>query len=235
MQNSITGNLRLARAPSAMNCAACEVAYVEVWREAGQTQLSGIIENMRRPVVFVVLGYQLLAQRPSTVPQDLRFEAASLKPSLPGQHAPEMRPLEGGMRYVARNCSIKTMMQGAYRVRAEQIVGGPPWIDTALYDMDAKAEKPSNADELHVMVMNMRVDRVQLKFHRERQEMRIYALTIDHGGPKLTPHEAGNAHDTWSTFQRRSSTPDDDGDKRSPGLFYVPSRAPYGPTCRRLD
>jgi len=107
------------------------------------------------------------------------------------------------MRYVARNCSIKTMMQGAYRVRAEQIVGGPPSMDTAQYDMDAKAEKPSNADELHVMVMNMLVDRMQFKFHREKQEMLIYALTIDHGGPKLTRHEAGNAHDTWIDFSEK--------------------------------
>src|SRR5580704_9000287 len=97
-----------------------------------------IIENMRHPVVFVFIGYQLLAQGPSTMPRDLRFEAASLKPSLPGQHAPEMRPMEGGMRYLARSCSIKIIMQGAYRVRAEQIVGGPPWMDTVLYDLDAK-------------------------------------------------------------------------------------------------
>ncbi len=48
------------------------------------------------------------------------------------------------MRYIANNCSIKTMITVAYRVKPEQIVNGPAWLDTELYDMEAKAEKPSN-------------------------------------------------------------------------------------------
>ena len=42
------------------------------------------------------------------------------------------------------------MIQVAYGVKAEQIAGGPSWLDTEKFDMDAKAEKPSS-DELHVM------------------------------------------------------------------------------------
>jgi uncharacterized protein (TIGR03435 family) len=89
------------------------------------------------------------------------------------------------------------MIQVAYRVKAEQIVGGPGWLDTERFDMEAKAEKPSSADELHVMLMNMLVDRLQLKFHQEKREMQIYALTVDKDGPKLTPHDATNGGDAW--------------------------------------
>jgi uncharacterized protein (TIGR03435 family) len=52
-------------------------------------------------------------------------------------------------------------------MKAEQIVGGPPWLDTDRFDMQAKAEKPSSSDELHVMLMNLLADRLSLKFHRE--------------------------------------------------------------------
>jgi uncharacterized protein (TIGR03435 family) len=89
------------------------------------------------------------------------------------------------------------MIQVAYRVKAEQIVGGPSWLDTELYDMEAKAEKPSNIDELHVMLMNMLVDRLHLTFHREKREMPVYALTVDKGGAKLKQNEAANAGEPW--------------------------------------
>jgi len=36
----------------------------------------------------------------------------------------------------------------AYGLKAEQIVGGPSWLDTDRFDMEAKAEKPSTVDEL---------------------------------------------------------------------------------------
>jgi uncharacterized protein (TIGR03435 family) len=89
------------------------------------------------------------------------------------------------------------MIQVAYRVKAEQIVGGPDWLTTDRYDMDAKAEKSSSADELHVMLMNMLKDRLQLKFHHEKKEMPMYALAVDKSGSKLTPHDAANAGDPW--------------------------------------
>jgi uncharacterized protein (TIGR03435 family) len=63
--------------------------------------------------------------------------------------------------------------------------------------MEAKAEKQSNADEMHVMLMNLLVDRMQLKFHHEKKEMPMYALTVDKSGPKLTPHPAANSGDPW--------------------------------------
>jgi uncharacterized protein (TIGR03435 family) len=89
------------------------------------------------------------------------------------------------------------MIEVAYRVKYEQIVGGPSWLDTDRFDLQAKAEKSSSADELHVMLVNLLVDRLHLKFHREKRDMRMYALTADKGGIKITPHEAANAGDPW--------------------------------------
>jgi uncharacterized protein (TIGR03435 family) len=150
---------------------------------------------MRGIAVCFLLVAPIFGQ--TSIPADLRFEVASLKPSLPGKQQGGIRPAEGGMRYVANNCSIKTMITVAYRVKNEQIVNGPAWLDSELYDMEAKADKPSTPDELHVMLMNLLVDRMQLKFHHEKKEMPIYALTVNKDGPKLTPHDPANAHDTW--------------------------------------
>lgn len=144
-----------------------------------------------------LLTLTLLAQQPAHIPSDLRFEVASLKPTAATGTAFGIRPAPGGQRYEAVNCPIKLMIQVAYRIKADQIVGGPIWLDSERFDMQAKAEKPSSGDELHVMLMNMLVDRLQLKFHHEKKEMQMYALTVDKGGPKLTPHEAANGGDPW--------------------------------------
>lgn len=159
---------------------------------------------MYRIAACGLFGALVLAQAPSSFPSqfarvspDLRFEVASLKPSTGQEQGGGIRPAPGGQRYEARNCPIKVMIQVAYRVKAEQIAGGPGWLDTDRFDMEAEAEKPSSADELHVMLINMLVDRLHLKFHAEKREMQMYALTVDKDGPKLTPHEATNGGDTW--------------------------------------
>ena len=72
---------------------------------------------------------------------------ASLKPSPPDARGGQIKPSQGGERYVATGVSLKLMLQVAYRVRADQIAGGPSWMDTDRFDMQAKAEKPSSVEE----------------------------------------------------------------------------------------
>ena len=139
----------------------------------------------------------LLAQPAAPISPDLRFEVASLKPTQGQRPTFGIRPAPGGQRYEAWNCPIKMMLQAAYRVKPEQIVGGPAWLSSDPYDMEAAAEKPSSADELHIMLVNMLVDRLRLKFHREKRNMPMYGLTVDKAGAKLTPHQAANGGELW--------------------------------------
>src|ERR1051325_8083441 len=113
---------------------------------------------MHRTALSAFLAAPLLAQAPAKIPADLRFEVVSLKPSEAQGPNGGIRPAPGGQRYVATNCPIRLMIQVAYRVKPEQIVGAPAWFDTDRFDLQAKAEKPSSPDELHVMLMNMMVD-----------------------------------------------------------------------------
>jgi uncharacterized protein (TIGR03435 family) len=159
--------------------------------------------TMYRIAISVLFAAALLAQIPARIPPDLRFEVASLKPNTGSERGYGIRPAPGGQRYQATNCPIKYMIQVAYRVKAEQIIGGPGWLETDRFDMEARAEKPSSVDELHVMLMNMLAERLQLKFHREKREMQMYALTVDKGGPKLTPHQATDAGEVWIALSER--------------------------------
>jgi uncharacterized protein (TIGR03435 family) len=92
---------------------------------------------------------------------------------------------------------LKQMITVAYRLRADQVLGGPGWIDTDPYDMNAKAERPSSVEELHLMLQDLLAERFKLRFHRDTKEMAIYALMVDKDGPKLKPHQAQSAGDPW--------------------------------------
>lgn len=122
-------------------------------------------------VIFGVVP--VLAQLPPGVPSDLRFEAAALKVSAADPHANELvHTMPGGERYEATNASVRQMLQVAFRIRPEQVAGIPGWLDSARFDMQAKAEKPSSPDELYVMLVNMLADRMRLTYHIEKKEMR---------------------------------------------------------------
>jgi uncharacterized protein (TIGR03435 family) len=78
------------------------------------------------------------------------------------------------------------MVQFAYNLQAKQVVNGPPWLDTATYDIEAQAEagEPSAA-EFRVMMQHLLAERFGMKTHREPRTMSAYELVVAKGGAKL--------------------------------------------------
>src|SRR5262249_37382123 len=63
----------------------------------------------------------------------LQFEVVSIK--LAGSRGtPIIRPLPGRL---TANASLRALMQGAYELQPLQIVGGPDWIGSERYEVDA--------------------------------------------------------------------------------------------------
>jgi uncharacterized protein (TIGR03435 family) len=114
----------------------------------------------------------------------LTFEVASIKPSTPGEAYVGIHPTPGGQRYVAAGSPLRDYLYVAYQVRPDQITGGPGWVETELYDMNAEADRPSSIEDLHIMLQNLLTERFKLRFHYETKEMPAYVLTLDRGGPK---------------------------------------------------
>ena len=127
----------------------------------------------------------------------LKFEVASIKASADGGRGCQIRPAPGGQRYVGTCVPLALMIQVAYRVKADQVVGGPAWMGTDRWDLDAKAAKASSAEELRAMLQDLLAERFGLKFHTEKKELPVYLLSVDKGGPKMKPHEGTSAGDPW--------------------------------------
>src|SRR5690242_257629 len=70
------------------------------------------------------------------------FEAASVKTAKAGVRGYSIQPLPGRLHVV--NTNLKMLVAAAYHVYDFQVSGGPKWVDSDRYDIEAKAagEKP---------------------------------------------------------------------------------------------
>ena len=128
-------------------------------------------------------------------PPAARFEVASIKPTL--QQGPDMqglgsiRILPGG-HLLAEKVLLRYFIQRAYEVKPFQVSGGPAWINSARYDIDAKAEGSPNRGQMYQMMQALLEDRFKLKLHHETKQLPVYEVIVAKGGPKLLkPKEGG--------------------------------------------
>jgi uncharacterized protein (TIGR03435 family) len=132
----------------------------------------------------------LLAQEP----KHLEFEVASIKPAAPDARGRSIRPSPGG-RVTIGNMPLKEMITLAWRIQPYQIVGGPPWFDSAGFDISAKAADTLKEGELQLMLQSLLENRFQLAHHTETRELPIYALVMARKdgkfGPKLAETKEG--------------------------------------------
>lgn len=120
----------------------------------------------------------------------LTFEVASIKPAKPGGRGGGIKALPGGQEYTASNVPVKLIIALMYKIPMRQISGGPDWLNTDLWDIEAKADHSYNLDDLHTMFQNLLADDFKLQFHKQIKEGPVYALTVDKGGPKMKVNES---------------------------------------------
>jgi uncharacterized protein (TIGR03435 family) len=130
------------------------------------------------------------------------FEVATIKRNASAQDAATGRrgvAYKPGGRIIATNAPLRLLIQFAYAAHdspyqghsdplgASQVIGGPAWIDSDGYDIEAKPE--SNTDQKHawLMLQTLLADRFRLTLDRETRELPVYNLTAKKSGLKLPP------------------------------------------------
>jgi uncharacterized protein (TIGR03435 family) len=125
------------------------------------------------------------AQQPSRQ----SFEVASIKPNSSGGLPYGIRIAPGG-RLRAFNASLRSLITAAWAISDSRLSGGPPWVDSARFDIEAKGQLDpgrSTEDQISQMLRMLLEERFQLKLRSETKEVPIYALLIAKNGPKLEP------------------------------------------------
>jgi uncharacterized protein (TIGR03435 family) len=129
--------------------------------------------------------------------QSPKFDVASLKPTQSPGPSSVVRPSPSGDRYIGTNASLRLMIQVAYRVKPEQIAGGPDWVASDTWDLNAKTDRQASTDDLRLMLQDLLAERFHLQLRRATKELPAYILSVDKSGPKLTPHQATHSGDQW--------------------------------------
>src|SRR5262245_57918586 len=92
------------------------------------------------------------------------FEVASVKPNDSGEMRSNVGIRPGG-RLIATNATLKTLITVAYQVKDFQISGGPGWIDTDKFDINAVASEKASPEQTLLMLQSPLADRFKLKIH----------------------------------------------------------------------
>jgi uncharacterized protein (TIGR03435 family) len=145
--------------------------------------------------------------------QPLAFEVASVKRS----SADESKSIPsvllflpaGGFRRT--NVTLKSLIQTAYGVQDYQVSGAMGWMESQIYDIEARSAtgaNPSRADVL-LMVQALLADRFKLQLHHEMKETTRYALTLARSGVKmkLASDSTGGARGTNGRITGKRTMP----------------------------
>ena len=121
------------------------------------------------------------------------FEAATIKPVK--EPAPNrMHDSEEGRRFLTRYTSLSDLIVMAYELDRRQVAGGPAWIASDEFDVDAVGDGIGKQDGNQMvwqeMLQRLLADRFKLTSHWEDRELSSYELVVAKGGPKLKVADA---------------------------------------------
>jgi uncharacterized protein (TIGR03435 family) len=118
------------------------------------------------------------------------FEVATIKPSAPGMQGKGLTLR--GPDVITINMSLSDLITFTYDLHGKQIIGLPAWAESDKYDITGRPEVPGqpSSEQVKSMIRKLVVDRFQLKFHREKKELSVYAMTVTKTGAKITKSQA---------------------------------------------
>lgn len=154
------------------------------------------------------ISVALHAQDPAPVPY-----VASVKKSAGGGGA--LMRIGPGM-ISSSGVPVRLLMRQAFgQLQDFQLVGGPDWINSDRFDIEAKIEggAPMTPPVLQSVIRQILEERFAMKAHRETREMPIYALMVARSdgrlGPNLKP--ASEECTTMIAARGRGPAPGPDG------------------------
>lgn len=95
---------------------------------------------------------------------------------------------------ITRNIALQNLVASAFHVKMDLVLGGPPWVDSKGFDIEAKVlpgdeAKPLKLTEAQrrVLLRAMLIDRFHLQAHPETKILPVYELVLAKGGSKMRP------------------------------------------------
>jgi uncharacterized protein (TIGR03435 family) len=160
------------------------------WSKLGVCRKEAAMRPLLASLMLIVCGRFAGAQdtRPSAEPQ---FEVAAIRRNVDASPAKNIGIAPGG-RVIVKNLPVRFMIRFAYNVQDFQISGGPSWMNTDAYDINAKAPEIAGLQQIRPLLQTLLEDRFKLVVHHETKEVLTYELLPSKSGLKVTPSKDGS-------------------------------------------
>ena len=132
----------------------------------------------------LVLAQIVLGQGQSTP----EFEVVSVRPHPVGPIFMSSNMIRGST-YRGVAITLMDIVTDAYGLQRNQVSGGPAWITSDRFDVEAKAGGDAELplERARPMLQSMLAERFKLKVRREMREVPAYDLVTGKNGPKFKP------------------------------------------------
>jgi uncharacterized protein (TIGR03435 family) len=130
----------------------------------------------------VTLTFSVAAQTPDAP----AFEVASVKPNTSGAPGSSGRTGNGAVAFT--NQTARSLISNAFNLRGNRIVGGPAWLDSERFDVNARAPGKTPDNELAPMMRTLLAERFKLMAKREVRDEPVYALVVARDDKRLGPN-----------------------------------------------
>jgi uncharacterized protein (TIGR03435 family) len=97
------------------------------------------------------------------------------------------RVLPGGVLR-AGNTSLAELIKFAYDVTDHEIVGGPAWMRTDYFSIDARASAEVSRPQMQLMLRALLAQRFALTLHTDRRELDHFTLTLARSNGRPGPY-----------------------------------------------
>jgi len=114
------------------------------------------------------------------------FEVASVKANL-GPEGTQMWGFLPSGRFVATNAQLRLLIQNAYGLSRDRLLGGPGWISTERFDILASAPEGTPEGRMQTMLQTLLADRFKLVLRKEAREMAAYSLILARDDGRIDP------------------------------------------------
>lgn len=122
------------------------------------------------------------------------FEVATIRPSRAAGGYPSIKTHSRNLSVT--NASVLDLIKYSYRLREEQIKGGPPWMDGMKFDIvgepDLRGQPSPEQDRL--MLRKLLADRFHLVVHETQEVSSVYALALGDGAPRMVLSNTQDGH-----------------------------------------
>ena len=113
------------------------------------------------------------------------FEVASVKANTTGKFGRLITYTADSLQ--ATNVTVSELIQSAYGIREDRLTGGPSWVRTTRFDVNAKAGQAQPREQLRLMAQRLLENRFGVVLTREQRRQEVYALRLARADGRTGP------------------------------------------------